>query len=214
MAALDFRSRSLKRSLADRLRSTMRPRRTAANWRERCSRVDKLGVTGSSPFRPKRPSRCFSCKQAQTRIAASFAPHPAVCAIGDAVAVLARIVPPTGSPTEKLSWRATEGTWAQGGNPAVVHARRPQGVRRMRRRVRRLDGGLPPVPGGGSRRGGSDSASRAARAARAWSGQGAPGARKPWKFGVERQKPPSAACRGLPRFEGARAEPLARSASR
>ena len=55
------RVRSSVRS-PDGFRSTMRPERTPANWRERSPRIDKLGVTGSSPVPPIETS----CKSQQS----------------------------------------------------------------------------------------------------------------------------------------------------
>jgi hypothetical protein len=52
MARISVRSGSLNRSVADRFRSTIRFERTHSHWRERPPRVDKLGVTGSSPVPP------------------------------------------------------------------------------------------------------------------------------------------------------------------
>jgi hypothetical protein len=52
MATLSVRSRSFDVRSSMEFRSTMRVERTRANRRERPPRIDKLGVTGSSPVRP------------------------------------------------------------------------------------------------------------------------------------------------------------------
>jgi hypothetical protein len=52
MATLSVRSRSFDVRSSMEFRSTMRVERTRANRRERPPRIDKLGVTGSSPVPP------------------------------------------------------------------------------------------------------------------------------------------------------------------
>src|SRR5262249_12807594 len=73
MATFAVRSRSLDVRSSVCFRSTMRPDRTAANGRERPLRIDKLGVTGSSPVPPITESsgnRVFVLPEPRTRFEA------------------------------------------------------------------------------------------------------------------------------------------------